>query len=201
MKEYTVVPEIGTQQIERLKLEQPTAIHLISTDTRPIKATKLAPETIRANEIAINSKTGKVTAVVAMLKVFGENINNSRNANPKKLLNKPNIRLNEKKKALNRPKKHPKRLRKSIDDASKGILVKQKTIWVLLNTGLSGDLLFIKKGSQKYISTMKRAIAQSWGTSNGTFQMKKVGVIGISFTKYSASKSVKLTPDIVEYEV
>ena len=75
---------------KRLKLEQPNGIHLISTDTRPIKATKLAPETIRANEIAIeNSKTGKVTAVVAMLKVFGDKINNSRNANLKKLLNMP----------------------------------------------------------------------------------------------------------------
>ena len=48
---------------------------------------------------------------------------------------------------------------------------------------------------------MNRAIAQSWGASNGTFQTKKVGVIDISFTEYSASKSVKLTPDIVEYEV
>jgi hypothetical protein len=152
---------------KRLKLEQPNGIHLISTDTRPIKATKLAPETIRANEIAIeNSKTGKVTAVVAILKIFGENLNNSRYANPKKLLNKPTKWLNLKKKALNGPKKHLKGLCESIDDASKGILVKQKTIRVLLDTGSSGDLLFIKKGSQKYIPTMKRAIAQSWGTSN-----------------------------------
>ncbi len=52
-----------------------------------------------------------------------------------------------KKKALNRPKKHLKGLRKSIDDANKGLLVKQKTIRVLLDTGSSGDLLFIKKGS------------------------------------------------------
>jgi len=38
-----------------------------------------------ANEIRIeNSKTGKMTAVVAILKIFGEYINNSRNANPKK---------------------------------------------------------------------------------------------------------------------
>ena len=34
-------------------------------------------------------KTGKVTAVVAILKVFGDKIGNSRNTNPKKLLNKP----------------------------------------------------------------------------------------------------------------
>jgi hypothetical protein len=48
-----------------------------------------------------------VTAVVTMLKVFGDKINNSRSANPKKLLNKPNKWLNSKKKALNRPKKTP----------------------------------------------------------------------------------------------
>jgi len=112
-----------------------------------------------------------------MLKIFGENINDSRNANPKKLLNKPNKWLKSKKKALNRLKKHLQGLRESIADASKGLLVKHKTIRVLLDTGLSGDLLFIKKGSQKYIPTMKRVIAQSWGTSNGTFQTKKVGVI------------------------
>ena len=30
---------------------------------------------------------------------------------------------------------------------------------------------------------------------------KKVGVIDTSYTEYSASKSVKLTPDIVEYAI
>ena len=74
----------------RLKIDQPSGVHLDSTDTRPIKATKLALDTIRANEIAIeNSKTGKVTAVVAILKEFGDKIGNSRKANPGKLLNKP----------------------------------------------------------------------------------------------------------------
>ncbi len=48
---------------------------------------------------------------------------------------------------------------------------------------------------------MKRAVPQLWGTSNGTFQTKKVGTIDISFMEYSASKSVRLTPDIVEYLV
>ena len=43
-------------------------------------------------------KQVKVTAVVTMLKVFGDKINNSRNANPKKLLNKLNKWLNSKKK-------------------------------------------------------------------------------------------------------
>jgi hypothetical protein len=76
-------------------------IDLKFTDTRPIKATKLALDIIRTNEIAIkNSKTGKVTAVVAILKVFGDK-SNSRNSNPRKLQIKPNKWLNLKKKDLN----------------------------------------------------------------------------------------------------
>jgi hypothetical protein len=98
------------------------------------------------------------------------------------LLNKPNKWLNPK-------KKHLKQLYEPNNYASKRLLVKQKTIRVLLDTGSSGDLLFMEKGSQKYIPTTKRAVPQSWDTSNGT-----------SFMEYSASKSVKLTPDIVEYK-
>ena len=57
----------------------------------------------RANEITIeNSKTGKMTAVVVILKVFGDTSNNSRNANPGKSLCKPSRKLNLKKKGLNR---------------------------------------------------------------------------------------------------
>ncbi len=49
---------MGLQVDKLLKLEQPTGIDLKSTDTRPIKATKLALDVIRANEIAIEiSKT------------------------------------------------------------------------------------------------------------------------------------------------
>ncbi len=81
-----------------------------------------------------------------------------------------------------------------------GLIVKEKTIRVLLDTGSSGDLLFTRKGSQKYIPCLKRAAPQSWGTSNGTFLNKKVGEIDISFAEYSTSKSVHLTPDIVEYD-
>ena len=81
----------GSQVDKRLKLEQPMGFDLKSTDTHPIKATKLALDVIRANKIAIeNSKTGKVTAVVAILQVFGDK-SNSRNS---KLLIKPNKRLN-----------------------------------------------------------------------------------------------------------
>ncbi len=61
----------------------------------------------------------------------------------------------------------------------------QKTIRVLLDTGLSGDLLFLEKGSTMCIPVVRRAVPDSWGTSNGTFQTKKVGGIEISFVYYS----------------
>jgi hypothetical protein len=82
---------------------------------------------------------------------------------------------------------------------SSGLYVKNKTIRVLLDSGSSGDLLFMKKGSCKHISVVKRVVPQSWGTSNGTFVTNKVGYIEISFVEYSASKKVCLQPDIVEY--
>jgi hypothetical protein len=80
-----------------------------------------------------------------------------------------------------------------------GLYVKNKTIRVLLDSGSSGDLLFMKKGSSKCISVVKRVVPQLWGTSNGTFVMDKVGDIEISFVEYSASKKVCLQPDIVKY--
>ncbi len=113
------------------------------------------------------------------------------------MLIKSNKWLNSKKKDLNQSNKHLNGLSEPVSNVSERPLVKQKTIRVLLDTGSSGDLLFIKKGSQKYISTVKRAVPQSWGLSNSTFQTKKVGTIDISFMEYSASKSVRLTLDIV----
>jgi hypothetical protein len=60
---------------------------------------------------------------------------------------------------------------------SSGLYVKNKTIRVLLDSGPSGDLLFMKKGSSKCISVVKRVVPQSWGTSNGTFVTDRVGNI------------------------
>jgi hypothetical protein len=82
---------------------------------------------------------------------------------------------------------------------SSGLYVKYKTIRVLLDSGSSGDLIFMKKGSSKCISIVKRVVPQSRGTSNGTFVTDKVGDIKISFVEYLASKKVRLQPDIVEY--
>jgi hypothetical protein len=58
---------------------------------------------------------------------------------------------------------------------SSGLYVKNKTIRVLLDSGSSGDLLFMKKGSSKRISIVKQVVLQSWGTSNGPFVTDKVG--------------------------
>jgi hypothetical protein len=62
-----------------------------------------------------------------------------------------------------------------------GLYVKNKTIRVLLDSGSSGDLFFMKKGSSKGISIVKQVVPQSWGTSNGTFVTDRVGDIEISF--------------------
>ncbi len=113
-----------------------------------------------------------MTAVVAILKVFGDK-SNSRNFYPRKLLIKPNKWLNSKKKDLNQSNKHLNGLSEPISNVSERPIVKQKTIRVLLDTGSSGDLLFIRKRSKKYIPTVKRAVPQSWGTSISTFQTKR----------------------------
>jgi hypothetical protein len=55
----------------------------------------------------------------------------------------------------------------------------------------------MKEGSSKRISIAKRVVPQLWGLSNGTFDTDKVGDIEIYFVEYSASKKVRLQPDIV----
>ena len=74
-----------------------------------------------------------------------------------------------------------------------------KTIRVLLDTGSSGDLLFMEKGSTKCIPVVRRAIPESWVTSNGPCQTNKMGNVEISFVDYANSKRSHLIPDIVEY--
>jgi hypothetical protein len=64
---------------------------------------------------------------------------------------------------------------------------------------LRGDLLFLEKGSNKYIPIVNRAVPESWSTFNGTFKTKKVADAKLSFVEYSASKRVYLHPDTVEH--
>jgi hypothetical protein len=48
---------------------------------------------------------------------------------------------------------------------------------------------------------VNRAVSESWRASNGTFKTKKVGESVLSLVTYSASKKVRLHPNIVEYPV
>jgi hypothetical protein len=179
----------------------------LSTTARPIKATKVVPgilESSRADQIAQSREnTGKVTAVVAVMTVFSKKhkssttLGLSENAlglKSKKLaLNKANLTLKKAKSRPNRTTKHN-------ESANKGLIAKNKTIRVLLDSGSSGDHLFLKKGASKDIPIINRAVRQSWGTSNGTFVTDKVGDIKISFWEYSNNRKVHLQPDIVEYK-
>jgi hypothetical protein len=136
----------------------------MSSETRPIKVTNLGSDNIRANDIAIeNSKTGKVTAVVTVIYLFRDKLCNSQSAkreplakNCQKLASK-----SEKSKRLartchnvamcnnlakDRGKASQTGASASRDDISTSLKVETKTIRVLLDTGLSGDLLFIQKG-------------------------------------------------------
>jgi hypothetical protein len=155
---------------------------------------------VRANEKALeNAKTGKVTRVVAVMHIFGETKSNSPNANAKNSAKKAKLGSKPKKICLNSPKMHLEEAQQPPKDASKRLLVKKITIRVLLDTGSCGNLLFLEKGSNKYIPVVNRAVPESWSTSNGTFKTKKVGDIELSFLEYSTSKRVHMHPDIVEY--
>jgi hypothetical protein len=188
----------------------------MSSETCPIKVTNLDSDNIRANEIAIeNSKTGKVTAVVAVINLSKDKLCNSRSAKRKPLANDRQVSASKSEKskrlakirqkvalgddlAIDRGKASRAGANESCDDFSTCLKVKTKTIRVLLDTGSSGDLLFMQKGKID-IPIVKRALPQSWNTSNGTFQTKKVGNIELSFLDYSNSKRVRVTSDIVEY--
>jgi len=158
----------------------------MSSETRPIKVTSLDSEKIRAKEIAIEkSKTGKVTAVVAVMYLLKDKICNSWSAKRIPLAKdcQKSANKSEKSKRLARIRQNVA-LRDNIakdcgkvsqtgtseshDDISTSLIVKTKTIRVLLDTGWSGDLLFMQKGKID-IPIVKRAVPQSWSTSNGTF--------------------------------
>ncbi len=102
---------------------------------------------------------------------------------------------------LNSKKTRSDCVKKPDSSIGSGLKVKNMTIRFLLDSGLSGDLLFMKKPSSKCISIVKLVLPKSCGTSNGTFITDKVGDIEVSFVEYLASKKVCLQPDIVEYSL
>ncbi len=119
---------------------------------------------------------------------------------PKKLASKlKKLELNHTKLELKSKKTCSDNSKTPDPSISSGLKVKNKTIRVLLDSESSGDLLFMKKGSSKCISVVKRVVPQSWGTSHGTFVTGRVDNIEISFMEYLAIKKIHLQPDIVEY--
>ncbi len=84
-----------------------------------------------------------MTAVVAVMKIFGNKIVNSRNSNSRKTSIKPNKWLNLKKKHPNRSKLHQKGFGKPISNATKGPIVDTRTIRVLLAVGHSSGGILI----------------------------------------------------------
>jgi hypothetical protein len=173
---------------------------LQSTKPRPIKVTDSISDSDRANVKALeNAKTEKVTAVVAVMHLYGNAKSRSIDNNAKISAKKTKLESKSKKLGLNWSKECLKEADLPPKDTSKRLMVKHKTIRVLLGTWSSGDLLFLEKGSNKYIPVVSRAVPELWSTSNGTFKTKKVGEVELSFVKYSANQKVHLCPDIVEY--
>jgi hypothetical protein len=65
---------------------------------------------------------------------------------------------------------------------------KQKLVWVLLDSGSDGDLIFVDKDKPMLLPSSKRLVPQSWNTSNGRFQTKQKAEIELKFFEYSDSK-------------
>jgi hypothetical protein len=77
---------------------------------------------------------------------------------------------------------------------------KQKLVWVLLDSGSDGDLLFVDKHKPMLLPSSKRLVPQSWNTSNEMFQTKRKAEIKLKFIEYSNSKRYLAEPDIIEYD-
>ncbi len=96
-------------------------------------------------------KTGKVIAVVAVMHLYGNAQSSLIETKAKISAKKTKLESKLKKLALNQSKKCLKEADPPPKDTGKRLIVKHKTIRVLLDTGSSGDLLFLEKGSNKYI--------------------------------------------------
>ncbi len=76
---------------------------------------------------------------------------------------------------------------------------KQKLVWVLLDSGSDGDLIFVDKDKPMLLPSAKRLVPQLWNTLSGRFQTTRKAEIELNFFEYSNSKRYLAAPDIVEY--
>ncbi len=75
---------------------------------------------------------------------------------------------------------------------------KQKLVRVLLDNGLDGDLVFVRKDKPMLLPYSKRLVPQSWNTLNGIFQRQCKAWVELNFFKYSDSKRYYAEPDVAE---
>jgi hypothetical protein len=77
---------------------------------------------------------------------------------------------------------------------------KQKLLWVLLDSGSDGNLVFVEKDKATRLPSSKRLVPQSSNTSNGMFQTKRKAEIELNFFEYSDSKRYLADLDIINYD-
>ncbi len=64
---------------------------------------------------------------------------------------------------------------------------KQKLVWVLLDVGSDGNLVYVNEDKPMLLPYSKRLVPQLWNTSNGIFQTKRKARMELNFFKYSDS--------------
>ncbi len=58
---------------------------------------------------------------------------------------------------------------------------KKQIVWVLLDSGSDGDLVFVNTDKPMLLPYPKRLVPQSWNTSNGIFQIKRNARVELNF--------------------
>ncbi len=75
---------------------------------------------------------------------------------------------------------------------------KKQIVWVLLDSGPDGDLVFVKKDKSMLLPYSKRLVPQSWNTLNGIFQIKRKARVELNFFDYSDNKRYYSESDVVK---
>jgi hypothetical protein len=76
---------------------------------------------------------------------------------------------------------------------------KQTIVWVLLDSGFNGDLIFVNKDKSMLLPYSKRLFPQLWNTSNGIFLTRRKARVELNFFEYSDSKRYHVESDVVKY--
>jgi hypothetical protein len=72
-------------------------------------------------------------------------------------------------------------------------------VWVLLDSGSDGDLIFVSKDKPMLLPYSIRLVPQLWNTLNGIFQTKGTAWVELNFFEYSDSKRFYAEPNVVKY--